>query len=313
MLTDSLTTKQQPTAPISIEPLKSGNQDVHEWFDTYERNTGDWTYEQTGKKLPAYLREQAVQYWRDLDENDRFDYGKIKRHLLEHLPSLNKSEVEIQFFQRMQKAGESCAEYATALCSLQREYRNTSTPDAKTSLLNKFVSGLIPELRSIVRSAKCQSFEEARMIAIATEKDKLEETTKINSNAINSVTEKTKSKAKENKPKGEDSKEEVVASVKDRPTHDKNKFKNKKNCASKKKKFYNNRFNTNKRFKWNKKKFYRNSRSNYNRQQRFPQQQQQQPQQHYAAVDALRIECSLCCQTGAKAFYCCNKLNQNLN
>jgi hypothetical protein len=322
LLAENLNIKQQPSPvinPISIEPLKNGNQDAHEWFDTYERNTGDWTYEQRGMKLPAYLREQAVQYWRDLNETDRYDYRRIKQHLLEHFPSLNKSEVEIQFFQRTQKQGESCTEYASALCALQREYRNTSTPDAKSSLLNKFVSGLVPELRSIVRSAKCNTFEEARMIAIATEKDKLEETTKLNGNAINSVTEKKQNKVKESKLKVDDAKEEGVASVKEKPSQDKNKFKNKKNFESKKKKFYNNRFNNNKRFKWNKKRFYRNSRPNYVRQQRYQQQQQQQfqkqqfPQQHNAAVDALRIECSLCGQTGANAFYCCNKLNQNLN
>lgn len=65
--------KATTSANLAINALKNDNQDVQDWFRTYDRVTAaiDWDYEMKAKRLPNYLRGQVLDYWEDLQERER--------------------------------------------------------------------------------------------------------------------------------------------------------------------------------------------------------------------------------------------------
>jgi hypothetical protein len=77
-----LAISQTTTRRLRLDSLKNSNQDVQEWFNKFERQTAKWPYEEKDYEVAAWVEETALKYWEMMQDQNKYDYNKIKELLL---------------------------------------------------------------------------------------------------------------------------------------------------------------------------------------------------------------------------------------
>jgi hypothetical protein len=148
---------------ISIDPLRSSEQDIEEWFNTYDRLTAcnDWDDTKKGKRLPSFFREQIVTYWEQMPENCQHDYALIKKFIIGRTRPENAIDKYVRQFYNLTQGNESVEQFNSKLVKLAKKAQIKE----EQRLVSQFTTGLRLELRKMMGPSKFKSLSEAARAA----------------------------------------------------------------------------------------------------------------------------------------------------
>ncbi len=72
-----LTTKQ-----LRLETLKNSSQNVRDWFNIFDIQTLQYTYEQKGFEVVKWFEDIALHFWKMMPSNNRHDYKQIQEYII---------------------------------------------------------------------------------------------------------------------------------------------------------------------------------------------------------------------------------------
>jgi hypothetical protein len=105
---------------INIEKLDGNEKDVVKWFESFERiaRSNGWTDKVMALKLPCYLKNTALLVWQNEDPEVKDEYKEIKDMIVDKF-KVDES-IELSYFGRVQRDGESSTDYALTLEKLAK-------------------------------------------------------------------------------------------------------------------------------------------------------------------------------------------------
>jgi hypothetical protein len=108
---------------ITIDPLMSSEQDVEEWFNTYDRLTAcnDWDDAKKGKRLPSFLGGQIVTYWEQISKDNQYNYALVKEFVIERTRSEDAVHNYVRQFYNLAQANESVEQFNFKLVKLAKK------------------------------------------------------------------------------------------------------------------------------------------------------------------------------------------------
>lgn len=162
-----------PNLMVAVEFLSDSDDDVEEWFSEYERKTDAnlWKDRLRAVKLSDYLKSTALRYWKNCTV-DKTNYNLIKAELITLLKVANLEPCH--FYMRMQKPGESVADFALSLSSLgKRVFERLSDKE----LQKTFWTNLLPNIKRELCLTKPENFERAVELAKIIERKLAEQET----------------------------------------------------------------------------------------------------------------------------------------
>jgi hypothetical protein len=151
---------------INIDNLTGNDDDVEEWFETFERigSASGWNYEIQSIKLPNYLKETALLIWNSLSKADKVDYSKTKAAIINEctIPDM----LEETFHSKRQKPTEGVIEYYFLLNKLARRcYPDMQTETFNKMILKKYINSVLPKYKKLLLVADPQTNDEAKKMA----------------------------------------------------------------------------------------------------------------------------------------------------
>lgn len=156
-----------------IDVLTGQEDDIEEWFNKFDRVAiaNGWSDFEKGRKVPVWFKEKPLNIWSELSEDAKYDYAAVKENIISKLDRANDITYLQDFFNRVQKTGESVDDYAIALKkAFNKAFRGSKSEDAQRTLLGRFRTGLIPEVQSLMCTIEPKKIDEAIDLANKVEK-----------------------------------------------------------------------------------------------------------------------------------------------
>jgi hypothetical protein len=98
---------------ILIDKLRSKEQNVVEWFDTFDRQTVRWSSDSKGAEVTRHLEESALYYWNMLDNSRKYNYDHVRSHLIEKMgPADQAFTTKEDFYNCKQEPDETIEQFA---------------------------------------------------------------------------------------------------------------------------------------------------------------------------------------------------------
>jgi len=187
-LTESLA-KLNIKTPIVIDNLTGEEEDLLDWFDSFDRTAQScgWNEGIKGAKIANYLKETALQVWENMLTADKTSYEKIKKEIIKQLA--NEDALDEEFHSKTQKESEGIISYSYTLIKLaNRGFPTMDKEERDKMILKKFIKSVLPKYKQAFAIANPATLELAKDIAKRTElATKEEETNRVllaNSNNI---------------------------------------------------------------------------------------------------------------------------------
>ena len=162
----------QSIAMNSIENLVDSEDDVENWFSNYERltNANGWSKEEKGMKVSIWFREKALHIWNEMNSADKQNYDKVKERIISKICQDNEISSLRDFFNRVQTPSESVNDYAISVKkAFGKAFRTNQEKDPKV-LLERFRSGLIPDIQESIVGTKTDDWDQIVKLASDVEK-----------------------------------------------------------------------------------------------------------------------------------------------
>jgi len=172
-VTESLA-KLNIKTPVVIENLTGEEDDLLDWFDSFDRTAQScgWTEGIKGAKIANYLKETALQVWENMQTTDKTSYDKIKKEIIKQLA--NEDSLDEEFHSKAQKESEGIISYSYTLIKLaNRGYPDMNKVEKEKMILKKFLKSVLPKYRQAFAIATPTTLEMAKDMA-----KKLESATK---------------------------------------------------------------------------------------------------------------------------------------
>ena len=148
---------------IIIDKLTGGEDDIEDWFSTYERLTSaeGWTANILGTRISSYLSDVALLVWKNMSVN-KANYDSVKKAIMDQLGQERNFLTE--FCTRSQTDTESVVEFSQKILYLAS--KSMLEPNSKDDrVLKRFWKGLKPEIKKLVLSTTPKDLMEAVRVA----------------------------------------------------------------------------------------------------------------------------------------------------
>jgi hypothetical protein len=195
----ALATSIRQNKDVKIETLKFPSQNVVDWFEKFELLTTRWSNKERGYEVVRYLEEIALTKYQLL-KTDKFDYEKIKDHLIKELrPKFSTRSLMADFFCAKQKSEESIDTYAHRLLGYIKQAKTDQKNLFENELGDVFRNGCDKRIKNFLLSENSSDFNTLWVLAKQLEKnvDELEETSinaiKSEYNSENSINKQSES------------------------------------------------------------------------------------------------------------------------
>ena len=155
---------------ITLEYLRDETKGIKQWFKKYEFLTevAGWNEARKGRKLPGFLREEALGVWKRLDHEKVFNYGYAKREIMKKLDNVERrAAAKMEYLTGTQSVAESAKEFAKRLKRLYDaaggDLNDTKGEEmSEAFLITTLERGLQPELAKLILTRNLKSWEEAK-------------------------------------------------------------------------------------------------------------------------------------------------------
>ena len=174
--------------PVIIENLTGEEEDLLDWFESYERTAAGcgWTDEMKGIKLPNYLKETALLVWSNLKLADQRCYSEIKKEIIKQLTV--EANLDEDFHSRHQKESEGVVAFAYNLIKLaHRAFPEMAELEMNKMILKKYIKSILPKYKQAFAITNPSTLEDAKNIAKRTEATLKEEETNKTLSVINNT------------------------------------------------------------------------------------------------------------------------------
>lgn len=154
---------------ITIDNLNDNTKGLKQWFKKYEFLTemAGWNDARKGRKLPGFLREEALGIWKRLDSEKIYNYGYAKTEILKKLDNVERrAAAKMEYLNGTQSVAESAKDFARRLKHLY----NAAGGDlndikgeemSEAFLITILERGLQPDLAKLTLTRNLKSWEEA--------------------------------------------------------------------------------------------------------------------------------------------------------
>jgi hypothetical protein len=117
----ALSTSIAEQRPLNIDKLKNSKQNVVVWFETFDRQTVKWTYQNKGKEVTMWLAENALYHWEMIPEQLKYDYTSVRTHLIDKLrPTDQNFKIKQDFYSAKQRLDESVEQFAHRIYAFKK-------------------------------------------------------------------------------------------------------------------------------------------------------------------------------------------------
>lgn len=153
---------------IIIDKLTGGEDDIDDWFSTYERlaSAEGWTANILGTRISSYLSDVALLVWKNMLTN-KANYDAVKKTIIDQLGQERNYLTE--FCTRNQADTETVVEFSQKILYLaSKSELDSNSKDEK--VLKRFWKGLRTDIKKLVLSTTPKDLIEAVRIAKEAEK-----------------------------------------------------------------------------------------------------------------------------------------------
>ena len=154
---------------ITIDNLNDNTKGLKQWFKKYEFLTemAGWNDARKGRKLPGFLREEALGIWKRLDSEKLYNYGYAKTEILKKLDNVERrAAAKMEYLNGTQSVAESAKDFARRLKRLYsaaggdlNDIKGEEMSEA--FLITILERGLQPDLAKLTLTRNLKSWEEA--------------------------------------------------------------------------------------------------------------------------------------------------------
>jgi hypothetical protein len=156
--------------PIVIDNLTGEEEDLLDWFDSFDRTAQScgWSEGIKGAKIANYLKATALQVWENMLTADKTSYEKIKKEIIKQLA--NEDNFDEEFHNKTQKESEGIISYSYTLIKLaNRGFPSMDKEEKDKMILKKFIKSVLPKYKQAFAIANPTTLELAKDIAKRTE------------------------------------------------------------------------------------------------------------------------------------------------
>ena len=156
-----LAISQTTTRRLRLDSLKNSNQDVQEWFNKFERQTAKWPYEEKGYEVAAWFEETALKYWEMMQDQNKYDYNKIKELLLKKFRAVDcVFEAKTKFYSMKQELNENVEDFVYRIHKCKNDWPKQEHNIYDRDVIKIFKKGLKPELAKQFVSNEADNLQE---------------------------------------------------------------------------------------------------------------------------------------------------------
>jgi len=134
--------------PIVIDNLTGEEEDLLDWFDSFDRTAQScgWSEGIKGAKIANYLKATALQVWENMLTADKTSYEKIKKEIIKQLA--NEDNLDEEFHNKTQKESEGIISYSYTLIKLaNRGFPSMDKEEKDKMILKKFIKSVLPKYK----------------------------------------------------------------------------------------------------------------------------------------------------------------------
>jgi hypothetical protein len=155
---------------VKIETLKSSNQNVLEWFRSFERKTPGWDDDERGKEVVMFLEEQCARTWESMPLNEKYSYESIKSSLTsKYGPVECTKRMQAKLMLESQSGQESVIDFHDRLHSYAVYFDDQD--EFREAIKASFIENLRPLIKIGLDQYKNESLDDILRIARKREKD----------------------------------------------------------------------------------------------------------------------------------------------
>ena len=148
---NSLAMSIRKNKSLRLNNLKKWSEDMTGWFESFERQTTDWSSSEKAEELVNWLEDKALKTWEMAEPNEKKNYSTIKKHLVSKLTPANRDfSLKSQFYSAKQTPSEDVDQFAHRLLIMQKEWPEKKKASFDSDVAKVFVKGLSPEVRKLV-------------------------------------------------------------------------------------------------------------------------------------------------------------------
>ena len=104
---NSLAMSIRKNKSLRLNTLKKWSEDMTGWFESFERQTTDWSSSEKAEELVNWLEDKALKTWEMAEPNEKKNYSTIKKHLVSKLTPANRDfSLKSQFYSAKQTPSE---------------------------------------------------------------------------------------------------------------------------------------------------------------------------------------------------------------
>jgi hypothetical protein len=154
---------------IIIDNLNDETKGVRQWFRKYEFLTevAGWNEARKSRKLPGFLREEALGIWKRLDPTKLGNYEYAKSEILRKIDNVERrAAAKMEYLNGTQSVAESAKDFARRLKRLYNaaggELNDTKGEEMSEAFLITILErGLQPELAKLTLTRNLKNWDEA--------------------------------------------------------------------------------------------------------------------------------------------------------
>ena len=161
-----LTTKQ-----LRLETLKNSSQNVRDWFNKFDIQTLQYTYDQKGFEVVKWFEDTALHFWKMMPSDNCHDYKQIQEYIIgKFSPSDHHFHAKSSFYSMKQELHESIDDFSHRLHSCKDDWPSSEHSTFEADLIKVFKHGVLTEIRKHLVTLKSPDFDTITQYARTIEK-----------------------------------------------------------------------------------------------------------------------------------------------
>jgi hypothetical protein len=161
-----LTTKQ-----LRLDTLKNSSQNVRDWFNKFDIQTLQYSYEQKGFEVVKWFEDTALHFWKMMPNDTCHDYKQIQAYIIKKFsPSDHHFHAKSSFYSMKQELHESIDDFSHRLHSCKDDWPPSEHSTFEADLIKVFKHGVLTDIRKHLVTIKSPDFDTITQYARTIEK-----------------------------------------------------------------------------------------------------------------------------------------------